>query len=630
MERIKQKAIEWVIAVKLERYYSKNEILTLYLNYFDFLHHAVGIKTAAKVYFNKEASAMTVAECAMLVGMCKNPSYYNPIINPERVLERRNVVLNQMVKAKYITEEEGEAYKKEPLGLHFQRVSHKEGLATYLREYLRHIMMCEKPEREKYAKWQSQEYHDDSISWEQDPLFGWCNKNHKKDGSSYNIYTDGLKIYTSIDSRMQRYAEEAVREHVAGFLQPNFNSLKKKSPNFPFSNNLSAKQIKDILYKSMVQSDRYRNMKKEGYSDSEIEQSFHQKIQMTLYTYHGELDTLMTPYDSIRYCKTFLRAGFMSMDPENGQVKAYVGGLDYASSQYDMCIMGRRQVGSTIKPYLYALAMENGFSPCDYAPNEQRTYMVAGKAWTPRNTSGSHIGENVTLKWGLSQSNNWISAYLMNQLNPYALVQLMRSFGINGLDIHPSLSLCLGPCDVSVAEMVSAYTTFVNGGIRVAPLLVTHIENNDGEEIETFRPRMNEVISAESSYKMLDMLQAVIDHGTGVRVRYKYKIEGAIGGKTGTTNNNSDGWFMGFVPRLVSGCWVGGENRDIHFDQMSMGQGASMALPIWAKYMKKVYADKSLKYSTKEQFSVPEDFDPCADVLGDSIIENSQETIPLG
>lgn len=626
-ERVLQKTIEWVIAVKLERYYSKDEILTLYLNYFDFLHHAVGIKTAARVYFSKDPKNLTVPESAMLVGMCKNPSYYNPIRNPQRVLERRNVVLGLMEEAGYLSKADCAKYRAEPLGIHFERISHKEGLATYLREYLRHVMMAQRPVRENYSEWQKQEYYDDSLSWEQDPLYGWCNKNFKKDGTPYNIYTDGLRIHTSIDSHMQRYAEEAVREHMAGTLQPAFEKEKKASPSFPFSSSLTPRQIKDIIHRNIVQSDRYRTMKNEGHNDEEIEKAFRQKVPMTIFTYHGDVDTLMSPLDSILYYKSFLRAGFMSIDPETGEVKAYVGGLDYASFQYDMCMMGRRQIGSTIKPYLYALAMENGFTPCDLAPNVQRTYMVAGKPWTPRNANHNRYGQQVTLKWGLSQSNNWISAYLMSKLNPHALVQLMRSFGINSLDLYPSMSLCLGPCDISVAEMVSAYTAFVDNGIRVAPLLVTKIENNEGEVVANFSPRKNEVISAESSYKMLDMLKAVIDQGTGRRLRYRYNFKGEIAGKTGTTNNNSDGWFIGCIPRLVSGCWVGGENRDIHFDKMSMGQGASMALPIWAKFMKKVYADKSLGYTDDEKFNIPDDFEFCRHELNDSIVENDIDEI---
>lgn len=341
------------------------------------------------------------------------------------------------------------------------------------------------------------------------------------------------------------------------------------------------------MERSVRQSERYREMKAAGASDEEIKKAFHTPVEMSVFTYHGDIDTVMTPLDSIRYVKSFLRAGFMSMDPKTGEVKAYVGGLDYSHFMYDMVMNGRRQIGSTIKPFLYALAMENGFSPCDKAPNVQQTYIVGGKPWTPRNTSRKRYGELVTLKWGLAQSNNWISAYLMSKLNPQQFVSLLHDFGINNPDIYPSMSLCLGPCEVSVAEMVSGYTTFVNHGIRTAPLFVTRIEDNEGNVIANFRPRMNEVISEESANKMLVLLKGVVDGGTAGRLRYKYNIPGEIGGKTGTTNRNSDAWFVGFTPQLVSGCWVGGEDRDVHFDSMRMGQGATMALPIWAYFMKK-------------------------------------------
>ena len=621
--RVMQKTIEWVIAAKLEKYYSKDEILTLYLNYFDFLHHAVGIKTAAKVYFNKTPNNLSVNEAAMLVGMCKNPSYYNPLRDSVRVLERRNVVLTLMEEQGYLNEEELEKYKQKPLGLNIQKISHRDGLATYFREYLRHIMMAKRPSRDNYASWQRQEYVDDSIAWEDNPLYGWCNKNVKKDGTSYNIYVDGLKVYTTIDSRMQRYAERAVREHMA-YLQPLFEKSKHVGRYVNPYSNLSKAEIKNIIMRAVERSERYRSMRAEGMSDEEVKLFFKtNRVPMTIYTSHGDVDTLMTPQDSILYYKTFLRAGFMSMDPFTGYVKAYVGGMDYSFFQYDMCTMGRRQVGSTVKPFLYALAMENGFVPCDEVLNEQTTYMVAGKPWTPRNSGHSRIGEMVTLKWGLSQSNNWISAYLIDKLGPSSLVQLIRSFGVNSLNVYPSMSLCLGTCDISVSEMVSAYTAFVNKGIRVAPLYVTRIENNEGEVVAEFRPHMNEVISAESSYRMIEMMRAVVDQGTAGRLRYKYNLRGPIGGKTGTTNNNSDGWFMGFVPRLVSGCWVGGEDRDIHFNQMSMGQGATLALPIWAKYMKMVYADRTLDYSQTEEFNIPVDFNSCgSDMETDSIPEN--------
>ena len=611
LERLLQKPIEWVIAVELERCYTKDEILTMYLNKFDFLHNAVGIKVAANTYFKKEPKDLTVVEAATLVGLCKNPSLYNPVRFPDRSRERRNVVLSQMFKAGYLTEAERDQYHAEPLKLNFHVADHKDGMAVYFRDFLRRYMTAKMPQRSDYPSWAGVKYYIDSLNWENDPLYGWCNKNRKKDGSYYSIYTDGLKVHTTIDSRMQKYAEEACREHVAKYLQPAFNKENSKKPTAPFSDKLTSNDVRNILMRSVRQSERYRALKESGCSDSEIEKSFRTKTPMSVFTYHGEVDTVMTPLDSIRYLKSFLRTGFVSMDPKNGHVKAYVGGLDFTHFAYDMVMDGRRQVGSTIKPFLYSLAMENGMSPCDVAPNVQQTYMVAGKPWTPRNGSHSRYGEMVTLKWGLQQSNNWISAYLMSRLNPDAFVQLLHEYGINNPEIHPSMALCLGPCDITVGEMVSAYTAFVNHGIRAAHMFVTKIEDSEGNVVAQFQPRMNEVISEESANKMLYMLKAVVDGGTATRLRYKYNFKGEMAGKTGTTNNNSDAWFMGITPTLVSGCWVGGDDRDIHFDRMDMGQGAAMALPIFALYMKKVYADNRLNYNENAVFDLDEGYNPC-------------------
>ena len=623
-ERIMQKPIEWVIAIKLERNFTKEEILTMYLNYFDFLHNAVGIKTAANTYFNKEPKDLSAEEAAVLIGLCKNPSYFNPVRHAERCKERRNVVLSQMQKAGYLSQSDCDRLSAKDITLNFHRTDHKEGTATYLREYLRRYMTAKKPERSDYPSWQYVQYHIDSLAWVCDPLFGWCNKNRKKDGSNYSIYEDGLKIYTTIDSRMQKYAEESVYAHVAKYLQPQFSAEIKRKPNAPFSNQLTAKEVRAILSRSVHQSERYRSMKAAGYSEEEINKSFRQPIDMTVFSYKGEIDTTMTPLDSIRYYKSFLRSGFVSMDVKTGAVKAYVGGLDFAHFQYDMAADGRRQVGSTIKPLLYSLAMENGFSPCDMAPNWQQTYMVAGRPWTPRNTNHSHVGKMVSLKWGLAQSSNWVSAYLMSRLDPHQFVELLHNYGINNPDIHPSLSLCLGPCDITVMEMVSAYTAFANRGIRCAPMFVSRIEDNEGNVIARFEPQISEVISEESAYKMLVLLQGVIDGGTGGRIRHRYDITAQMGGKTGTTNRNSDAWFMAVTPSLVSGCWVGGEDRDIHFDSMAWGQGATMALPIYAYFIKKVYRDGMLPYRQDEKFDIPADFNPCdkADADDFSAIED--------
>lgn len=624
MERALQKPIEWVIAVKLERYYTKEEILTMYLNKFDFLNNAVGIQTAAKTYFAKNPKDLSIEEAATLVGMCKNPSFFNPRRFNERCRGRRNTVLDQMRKAGYLTDAACDSLQELPLTLKFQPVDHKDGLATYFREYLRWFMTAKEPQRSNYRGWQMQQYYEDSINWKNNPLFGWCHKNKKKDGTTYNIYTDGLKIHTTLNSRMQQYAEEAVAEHVAGYLQPRFFKEKQGRKTAPYTNVLTQEEVDQILVRSMKQTDRYRAMKASGCSETEIRKAFDTKIPMTVFSYSGDKDTIMSPMDSIKYYKHFLRTGFMSMDPVTGYVKAYVGGPNYNYFQYDMAMKGRRQVGSTIKPYLYSLAMENGFSPCDPVRNVELTlFDENGRAWSPNNSSKAHYGEVVTLKWGLANSNNWISAYLMSKLSPYSLVRLIHAFGILNKDIQPTISLCLGPCEISVGEMVSAYTAFANRGIRTAPLFVTRIEDNEGNVVGTFTPQVDEVISESSAYKMLVMLRAVINEGTGGRIRRLYHITADMGGKTGTTNRNSDGWFMGFTPSLVSGCWVGGEERDIHFDRMADGQGASMALPIWGLYMQKVYADKTLGYTQDECFDVPEDFDPCKDKLTEMEEQNA-------
>lgn len=623
-QRMMQKPIEWFIAVELERYYTKEEILTMYLNYFDFLNNAVGIKNAAMTYFGKSQKDLTLTECATLVGMCKNPSYFNPRRFNERSRERRNVVLSQMCKAGYITQAQCDSASMEELDMtKFHVLDHKDGYAPYFREYLRRVIMASKPERSDYASWQGQKFHDDSLAWETDPLYGWCNKNRKKDGSTYNIYTDGLKIYTTIDSRMQRYAEQAEFEHVARYLQPAFDKEKKGSSIAPYSG-LTKAQVDKILRRAMRQSERYRVMKESGCSDDEIEEAFNIKIPMTVFTYDGEKEVEMSPLDSIRYYKSFLRTAMMAMDAHTGAVKAYVGGLNYKYFQYDNVLGGgRRQVGSTMKPFLYSFAVENGWSPCDELLNTQPSYPIGNDStnmWTPRNDSKSRYGEMVTLAWGLSQSNNWIAARLMHELgNPNAFVRFLHEqLGLENQDIYPAESICLGPCDISVGEMVSAYTMFANKGSRYLPLLVTRIEDSDGNILATFNPRVKSAISAESCYKMIYMLRKVIDGGTGGRLRYQsypYKFTADICGKTGTTNSNADAWFMGVVPKLVVGCWVGGDDRDIHFGSMTYGQGASAALPIYGLFMKKVFEDKSLGISQDQTFDIPSDFQFCGDEL---------------
>lgn len=611
-ERALQKPIEWVIAVKLERNYTKEEIIAMYLNYFDFLNNAVGIKTAANTYFSKEPQELNTTEAATLVGMCKNPSYYNPRRYPERSEERRNVVLQQMHKEGYLTREELDSCTEVSLAgeLKFHVSDHNDGQATYFRDFLRRYMMAKEPVESDYPSWNKTKYLLDKIAWREDPLYGWCNKNRKSDGTPYNIYTDGLKIYTTIDSRMQKYAEEACFEHVAKYLQPAFNKGNKDRKNAPYSNGTKAADIEKILQRNIKQSERYRVMKEQGASDADIDKAFKTKVKMQLFTYNGNRDTTMTPRDSILYYKSFIRTGFMSMDPNNGYVKAYVGGLDFQHFAYDMVTEGRRQVGSTIKPFLYSLAMMPGggnMTPCTEVPCEQRTYTVpGGSSWTPRNGSRAHEGEMVTLRWGLQTSNNWVSAFLIDYLGATNFRDLLREYGFNNPNIYAGPSLCLGPCENTVAEMVSAYTTFVNRGYRSAPIFVTKIVDSEGKEYgpdKLSRPG-SDVLDAETAEKMITLLRGVVDGGTGSSIRSTYGIKGQIGGKTGTTNSNSDGWFMGIAPKLVSGCWVGFEDRDIHFETMAYAQGARSALPIFALYMKKIYADPSLGINESDTFTV--------------------------
>lgn len=617
MDRFIQKPVEWAIAVKLERYYTKEEIIKMYLNQFDFLNNAVGIKTAAHVYFNTTPDSLKIEQAAMLVGMAKNPSLYNPVRadRKDAAVGRRNVVLQQMLKADLITEAECDSLCALPLEVKFTKVDHKDGIAPYFREAVRLMMQAKEPRRGDYPDWDQQRFVDDSIQWATNPLYGWVEKNPKPDGTKYNIYTDGLRIYTSIDSRMQKYAEEAVIDHLKNTLQPQFD--REKGSRGPYTTNsaeLGQLTPRKLIDRAIRQSERYRVLKNAGMSDAEIMEEFDKPVDMTVFSYDGgQVQKTMSPRDSVVYQKMFLRAGFMSMDPLTGQVKAYVGGPNFHFFQYDMAGVGRRQIGSTVKPFLYTYAFEEGFTPCDMFLNAQPSITLpTGEVWAPRNTGHARIGEMVDLYWALTNSNNWISARLMSELSPSTLARTMHTFGItNHLD--PVVSLCLGPCDVSVREMVTAYTAFSNKGLRVDPIYVTKITDNNGNVISEFTPQYTEVMSQEAYFKMVNILQNVINSGTGSRLRRApYNITAVMGGKTGTTNYNADGWFMGFTPNLVSGVWVGGDERYIHFNRMAQGQGAAMALPIYGLYMKKVYADKSLSYSQTLQFpEPPAGFSPC-------------------
>lgn len=607
--RALQKPVEWVIATRIERLYSKQEIITMYFNQFDFLYNAVGVRSAAQVYFSTNPTDLKIEQSAMLVGLCKNPSFYNPIRHHDRALARRNTVLSQMAKYGFLTEAERDSLAQIPLEIKYHSVDHKQGPAPYFREHLRTVLTAKEPVASAYPSWNKQQYTIDRYQWDNNPLYGFCNKFTKPDGSHYDLYQDGLKIYTTIDSRMQQYAEEAVSEHMQ-YLQERFFKEKKNKSYAPFAANLTPEEIESIMKRSMKQSDRYRNMKKAGYTEDEIKEAFNTPTEMRVFSYEGLRDTTMTPMDSIRWLKYFLRCGFMSIDPQSGHVKAYVGGPNFSQFQYDMVSLGRRQVGSTVKPFLFTLAMDEGMWPCDKVVNDSvELFDANGVRWVPRDDHAENQGDTVTLTWGLEKSSNWISAYLMSLFTPEQLVKLMRSFGIQG-QIDPVVSLCLGPCEVSVREMVDAYTTFPNKGIRTEPVIVTRIEDKDGNVLASFQPKNHEIIAETTAYKMIYMLQNVVDHGTGVRLRFRYGFKAPMGGKTGTSQNNSDGWFVGFTPSLVSGAWVGGEDRGIHFDAMADGQGAASALPIYALYMQKIYADESLPYSQEEEFDIPEWFDP--------------------
>ena len=622
-ERALQKPIEWVIATKLERLYSKDEILLMYLNQFDFLYNAVGINTAAQVYFSTTPKNLKLEEAAMLVGMCKNPSLYNPMRHPQRATNRRNTVLGQMAKYGYIDEATRDSIAALPLELHYRSVDHKQGPAPYFREYLRGLLTAKEPKESDYPEWNRLQYRIDKEQWETNPVYGFFEKTRKPDGSKYDLYQDGLRIYTTINSRMQQYAEEAVVEHMSD-LQQEFDKELKRKRYAPFSEPSKKQQdngavfdMKSTMERAMKQTDRYRMMRKAGISNDSIFRSFYTPRQMRMFTYQGMVDTMLTPYDSIRWQKSFLRCGFMSMDPHTGHVKAYVGGPNFAQFQYDMTTKGRRQIGSTVKPYLFTLAMDEGMWPCDTMTYDSVTFILPdGKTWTPDDTHSEHQYEVHDFKWGLQISSNWMSAYIMSLYTPEQLVKLMRSFGIRG-QLDPVVSLCLGSCELTVEEMVDAYTTFANKGIRTEPLYVTRIEDSNGNVIGSFMPRTHEIISETTAYKMTHMLRAVLGKdsitntvGTGIRMRYKYGIKSPMGGKTGTSNENSDGWFMCFTPSLVSGAWVGGEDYQIHFDNMKFGQGAASALPICGLYLKKVLADEELGYDPEEEFDIPAWFDP--------------------
>ncbi len=625
-ERGLQKLNEWVISVKLEKSYTKHEILTMYLNKVGYIYDAYGIKSAAKTFFNTSTDTIKIEEAATLIGMLKNPALFNPVRRKDTTEFRRNVVLNQMRKAQFISDTEYDSLKSIPLALKFNRRDHKEGVAPYLREHLRLTLTAEKPERDNYPSWLKDKFVADSIEWENNPVYGFINKTLKPDGTHYNIYRDGLKIYTTVNYKMQVYAEQAVKEHLSNNLQKAFFREKKGRTRAPFTTKLSEEQYNSIINKAIKNSERYRVLKKAGLSGDSIMNSFNTPVDMQVFTWAGEKDTVLTPLDSIKHFKFYLRASLFSMDPSNGNVKAYVGGPNFKYFMYDMATQGRRQVGSTIKPLIYTLAMQEGHTPCDMVPNIPQTFVLPdGKTWTPNDDGKARRGEMVSLKWGLANSNNNISAWVMKQYNPEAVRHMIHELGIKS-PMPAVPSLCLGIPDFTLEEMASAYCTYANKGVHIEPIMVTRIQDRFGNVIAQFSPKKKEVISEQTAYLMLNLLQGVVNQGTARRLRYTYSFTGQIGGKTGTTQNQSDGWFIGVTPNLVTGVWVGGEDRDIHFDGISLGQGANMALPIWALYMKAIYEDETLPITQDDIFEEPVNFNINLNCEGDRRAEQNDDS----
>lgn len=601
---------EWYTAVKLERSYTKEEIMTMYLNVFDFIHNAVGIHSAARIYFNTTPDSLTIEQSAMLVGMLKNSVAYNPLRDEEVALKRRNVVINQMERYGYIDKHVADSVKQLPIIIDFQEDTHNSGLATYFRGYVQSMMIKYKPERKMF--YSDAQYEDELWQWENDPLYGWCRKNKKTDGSNYNLYRDGLKIYTTINSRMQKYAEESVSEHLSADLQPVFYKQTRGNRNPPYSNDITKEMVDKLLESSVKQSPRYQGLKQSGMSDDSIKLVFNTPVRMTVFSWKGDRDTVMSPLDSVRYYKFFVRSSFMAMDPHTGFVKAYVGGPDFRYFKYDAVTQQRKQVGSTIKPFLYTLAMQDGLSPCYEVANNPSTFENVGpdsSSWTPRSSGPEKFhGKMVTLKWGLAQSENWISAWLIRQFSPAAVVDLMHRMGIRSY-IDPVPSIFLGTSDIKLEEMVAAYCTFANKGVYTKPVYVTRIEDRNGNVISDFKPSIDEVITEQDAFLMLNLLQGVVSgEGTGARLRGKYALRNQMGGKTGTTQNNSNGWFMGVTPNLVGGVWTGWEDQAIHFEQMSLGQGSNMALPVWGIFLNKLFADPHFSNMANDTFESPANF----------------------
>ena len=632
------KLTEWGTAVKLERSYTKEEIITMYFNQVFFGSNAYGIKSAAQTFFAKSPADLTVEESAMLVGMVNKPTRYNPALNPEKALTRRNFVISQMNKAGYLTKAEADSIKKIPITLSYQVQDHTAGSALYFRDMLKRTMSASEPVRSSYRQYE--DYVVDSLQWAEDPLYGWLNKNLKPDGTKYDIYRDGLRIYTTINPKMQRYAEEAVAEHLGGDLQNRFDGGLKNLRNAPFSNDVEKSMVNSIMKQARRDSDRYRHLKRDGMSEENILKTFSEPQEMSIFAWDGKnrtyVDTVMTPDDSIRYYKRHLRSSFIAMTPETGEIKAYVGGPDFKAFQYDNARQSKRQVGSTIKPFLYTLAMQEGMSPHDKVPNVSDSFVIDKgngeyEVWKPKTTDRKeYIGEIVTLEWGLAKSSNNISVYLMKQFGPHAMVEMMRKMGIGSfLDAVPSL--CLGSANLSLYEMVAAYNTFPSKGVYVRPMFVTRIENNEGNVLAQFSTKKKEAISDNTAYLMANLMQGVVNSGTAYALRSRFGFEGEIAGKTGTTNNNADGWFIGYTPELTAGAWTGFENEQIHFQYIGNGGGSASALPIWGLFMQKVTKDPSLaKYYDKVAFDRPVGYNIDLNCTGDEASSSNEMPEDMG
>lgn len=612
---------EWITAVKLERDYTKEEIVDMYLNSIFFGSGAYGVKAASETFFAKEPSDLRVEEAALLVGMVNKPTRYNPALNPERSLERRNFVIGQMHKNGYLTREQCDSIQQVPITLSYQVQDHNSGLAPYFRDMIRRDMTAKAPLRSDYQY--AEDFSRDSLRWKEDPLYGWLNKNKKPDGSRYDLDRDGLRIYTTINAKMQKYAEEAVAEHLGKNLQKSFDREVKWKKNKPFANDVDSKTVQTLMKQARRWSDRYRLQHKAGKSDEEIYAQFSKPVKMRVFAWNskGYADTTMTPDDSIRYYKSILRCGFVAMEPQTGYVKAYVGGPNYRYFKYDNVRQGKRQIGSTVKPFLYTLAMQEGLSPCDKVVNQSQTFVLFdGSTWTPRSTDKEEwLGKTVTLRWGLAHSSNNISAFLMKELGPEALARMMRQMGVRS-HIDEVYSLCVGPVEVSVFDMVSAYNTFPSHGTYITPQYVTRITDGDGRELGSFTTQKREAISEQTAYLMVNLMSGVINEGTGSRLRSVYGLRGEIAGKTGTTNDNSDGWFIGYTPNITAGVWVGGEDRQVHFNSLALGSGSNMSLPIWGIWMKKCLADPSIGWSMEnDSFVAPSTGIPGLDCEKDGI-----------